>query len=150
YVNGGDVPHGEEFVRTVHDLAERAHVDPNPIERPAPPDRRADLLQNFIELAQHELQGERGAKARAYLERRGLTGDALESAGLGLVPAQRRIQETLAGAGYREAELAAAGILADSRWPGRVCGAWRNEHGGIGTLWARTADDPTAGATRYL
>jgi hypothetical protein len=150
YVSGGEVPHGEEFVRTVHELAQRARVDPSPIERPAPRDRRAELLEEFIALARRELRGERGEQARAYLDRRGLTVDTLESSGLGLVPTQAHIRETLARARYRETEVAAAGIVADSRWTGRVCGAWRNEHGRIGTLWARTPDDSTAGAARYL
>src|SRR5436190_1821497 len=33
YVSDGAVPHGEEFIRAVRDLAERAGVDPAPIER---------------------------------------------------------------------------------------------------------------------
>ena len=41
-------------------------------------------------------------------------------------------------------------IVADSRWPGRLCGAWRTEYGRIGTLWARTLDGETAAETRYL
>ena len=61
-----------------------------------------------------------------------------------------RTREALRGGGYRQAEIAAAGVLADSRWPGRLCGAWRTEHGRIGTLWARTLDGETAAETRYL
>jgi DNA primase len=32
-------------------------------------------------------------------------------------------------------------VLADSHWPGRLCGAWRDEWGRIGTFWARALDD---------
>lgn len=51
---------------------------------------------------------------------------------------------------YQEGEIAASGVLADSRWPGRLCGAWRDDHGLIGTSGARTIDDSEAAGTRYL
>src|SRR5215211_8921074 len=41
YLNGGQVPRGADFVRTVETLAERAGVDTAPLERPKPKDRRA-------------------------------------------------------------------------------------------------------------
>jgi hypothetical protein len=40
-------------------------------------------------------------------------------------------------------------VLSDSRWPGRLCGGWRDERGKIRTLWARSLD-ASAGDTRYL
>src|SRR5919108_4897302 len=49
YVNGGTVPRGADFVRVVRVLAERAGVDPSPLERSRPRDRRADLLETFFE-----------------------------------------------------------------------------------------------------
>src|SRR6266511_5616421 len=45
YVNGGTVPKGAEFVRAVREIAERARVDPAPLDRPQPRDRRAELLE---------------------------------------------------------------------------------------------------------
>jgi len=36
YANGGEVPRGAEFLRVVNELAERAGVDPSPLDRPAP------------------------------------------------------------------------------------------------------------------
>jgi DNA primase len=150
YVNGGTVPRGVDFVRVVKELAVRAGVDPTPIERPTPPDRRGELLETFFELAGRELVGERGAEARVYLERRGFPLDAIELAGLGVVPPIQATRRALAENGYTEREIQAAGILADTRWPGRLCGAWRNEWGRIGTLWARAVVDDGAEATRYL
>jgi DNA primase len=150
YVNGGGVPRGTDFVRTVRELAVRAGVDPSPLDRPEPRDRRADLLQEFFDLCRRELIGDGGADARVYLERRSFPHDAIESTGLGLVAAPVRTRQLLERAGYREDEIAASGILADSRWPGRLCGAWRSEYGRIGTLWARTLDDAEASGTRYL
>jgi len=148
YASGGVVPRGEEFVRVVKDLAARAGVDSGPIERSAPRDRRTDLLHDFFEVCKGELTSDVGVEAREYLEHRGFSKDAIDGSGLGLVPTAHRAREALGGRDYKEAEISAAGILADSRWPGRLCGAWRNDHGRIGTLWARTL----AGAAemRYL
>jgi DNA primase len=150
YVNGGRVPRGADFARAVRELAERVGVDPSPLDRAEPRDRRADLLQKFFDLSRRELAGERGGDARAYLARRGFPHDMIESTGLGLVPAPAATRQLLQRAGYREAEIAASGILADSRWPGRLCGAWRNEYGLIGTLWARSVDGSAAADSRYL
>jgi DNA primase len=63
------------------------------------------------------------------------------------VPGTHRLLER---AGYQLTEIAAAGILADARWPDRLCGAWRDHTGRIGTLWARTLDDTEHTDTRYL
>ncbi len=149
YVSGGTVPRGKEFVRTVEDLARRAGVDPSPIERAMPRDPRSELLADFFVLCRRELTSERGAGARVCLERRGFPAEAIEGSGLGLVPAPSRTREALARAGYDEAVIAASGVVADSRWPGRLCGAWRTEAGRIGTIWARTLDHAPADA-RYL
>ena len=43
--------------------------------------------------------------------------------------------------GYRVEEIEASGIVADNRWPARLCGAWRDEWGRIGTFWARALDN---------
>ena len=83
YVNGGGVPRGESFSRAVFDLAQRAGVDTAPIERPVPRDRRTDLLHDFFTLCRWELVAEAGAKAREYLEQRGLPEEKVEASGLG-------------------------------------------------------------------
>jgi DNA primase len=149
YVNGGEVPRGIDFVRAVKEIADRAGVDPSPLERPQPRDRRADLLQEFFDLCRRELGGERGSAARAYLERRGFPRHTIQGTGLGLVPPRSTTRQLLER-GYREGEIAASGVLADSRWPGRLCGAWRNEYGRIGTLWTRALGDVTSADSRYL
>jgi DNA primase len=150
YVNGGTVPKGADFIRAVREIAERAGVDPSPLDRAQPRDRRADLLQAFFDHCQRELTSDRGAQAKVYLERRGFPGDAIEEAGLGLVPATASTRERLGATGYGEGEINASGVLADSRWPGRLCGAWRDDYGRIGTLWARALDDTENADTRYL
>jgi Toprim-like/DNA primase catalytic core, N-terminal domain len=150
YLNGGNVPRGADFLRAVRQLAERAAVDPVPLENRRPRDRRADLLHDFFELCRRELATEGGAEARAYLERRGLPAESIAESGLGLVPDSRKTRSLLERSGYTREEIANAGILADSRWPGRLCGAWRNDHGKIGTLWARSPDSQVSPDTRYL
>jgi DNA primase len=150
YVNGGTVPRGRDFVRAVKEIADRVGVDPSPLDRPEPRDRRADLLEEFFDHCRRELASGHGTEARAYLERRDFPSDAIESTGLGLVPPASNTRQLLERADYRVDETMATGILADSRWPGRLCGAWRDDHGRIGTLWARALDDAEAAGTRYL
>jgi DNA primase len=150
YISDGQVPHGHDFIRAVEELARRTGIDPAPISSPGPRDRRSELLREFFELCQHEFLSDRGAEARAYLQGRGLPVDAIETTGLGLVPQRHQTRQQLNQASYTEAELAAAGILADSRWPGRLCGAWKDEYSRIGTLWARALHDDEAPGTRYL
>jgi hypothetical protein len=151
YVNGGQLPRGQEFVRAVRELAERAGVDTAPIEQSQPRDRRTDLLHDFFTLCRIELRGARGARARHYLEQRGLPTDTIDGCGLGVVPAARDTRRLLEAGGYTEHEIARSGVLADKRWPGRLCGAWRDEHASIRTLWARTLRDAdTAPKFLYL
>ena len=150
YLNGGAIPFGQQFIRTVEELAQRAGVDPTPIHNAAPHDRRTELLETFFDACKRELVGDRGSDARSYLEGRGMPSDAIATAGIGLVPPPIATRRLLDRAGFHEAELAASGILADSRWPGRLCGAWRTEHGRIGTLWTRTLDHDTTADAKYL
>lgn len=150
YVNGGTVPKQAEFARVAREIAERAVVDTAPIDHPRPRDRRSELFECFFELARSELGGEGGAAARAYLEQRGFPAEAIESSSLGVVPAAATTRPALLGSGFGVAEIDAAGLLANPRWPGRLCGAWRNEWGTIGTFWARAVDENVAADDRYL
>jgi Toprim-like len=149
YVSGGPVPRGESFMAAVVELARRAGVDTAPLERPAQRDRRTDLLQDFFTICQRELASEDGAKGRQYLEQRGLPPDAIEGCGLGVIPAPSAVRDRLRSSGYSRVEVEQSGVLADSRWPGRLCGAWRDERGRIKTLWARSID-PSDDGVRYL
>ena len=150
YLNGGAIPLGEQFIRAVEELAERAGVDPSPIASTVPRDRRTELLETFFDVCRRELVGDRGSDARGYLEGRGMPLDAIATVGIGLVPPPIATRRLLDRAGFHEAELAASGIFADSRWPGRLCGAWRTEQGRIGTLWSRTLDPDATADAKYL
>lgn len=149
YMNGGDVPRGDTFRSVVRELAGRAGVDTSPIDRLQPRDRSKELLYDFFRLCRGELQAEAGAPARSYLGRRGFPAATIDQADLGIVPAELFTKNALQAAGYSELEIARSGVIADGRWPGRLCGAWRDEHGRIGTLWARSLQD-SASSSRYL
>jgi Toprim-like len=150
YLAGGERPRGAEFVGVVAELANRAGVDAAPIERDTPRDRRADLLEESFKLARRELVSDRGDTARAYLEQRGFALDAIDTLMLGVVPSFALMERTLRAGGYSNDEVKSSGLFADGRWPGRLCGAWRNEWGRIGTFWARAVDDAEPDAARYL
>jgi hypothetical protein len=150
YINNGTTPRGAEFIRAVREIALRAGVDPTPLERPVQRDRRADLLNDFFALCRQELTGVRGGIGRAYLQRRGLPAETIEHSGLGIVPKPTLTRTTLQAAGYTESEIAGSNVLADSRWPGRLCGAWRDHAGRARTLWARTLDHDASPDSRYL
>src|SRR5262245_28200610 len=149
YLNGGVIPHGELFVAIVRELATRADVDTASVERPRARDRSADLLRDFFRLCTGELRAPGSDPARAFLERRGFDRDAIDHLGIGVVPNELFAKSALVAAGYSELEIARSGVLADGRWPGRLCGAWRDERGAIQTLWARSVGDSDASA-RYL
>lgn len=150
YAKDGTVPKHAEFARVVREIAERAGVDTSPLDQPRPRDPRSELFERFFQLARSELTGERGAKARAYLQRRGFPPEAIDNSALGVVPPAATTRQALLGSGFRKAEIDAAGLLANPRWPGRLCGAWRNEWGRIGTFWARAVDENVAPDDRYL
>lgn len=150
YLNGGHIPRGRDFVATVRSLAERAGVDASPLERSEQRDRRAELLDDFFALARGELTGDRGQQARDYLEGRGLPREALETSGLGVVPPASDLRRLLGKGGYSTQEVEESGLLADRRWAGRICGAWRDERGCVRTVWARTLDGGGARGAKYL
>lgn len=149
YANGGVVPRGREFLDVVQDLARRAGVERDLPDRSEVVDRRQALLAAYFEMCEAELLAERAGPARRYLESRGLEiGDA--GLGLGVAPPKGEALGALDAAGFTEPEIAAAGLLADRRWGGRVVGAWRTANGGIGTLWARTPDHFAKQDAKYL
>jgi DNA primase len=149
YLNGGELPRGDAFRSVVRELADRAGVDSSPIERAQPHDRRQELLEAFFRMSRAELRSEAGVAARSYLVRRGFPADEIEQVDLGVVPDELLTKNALEAAGYTELEIARSGVLADGRWPGRLCGAWRDERGRIGTFWARSLQD-AAPSSRYL
>jgi DNA primase len=121
----------------------------SPIEHAELRDRRGELFVDFFRLCHGELQGPAGAPARAYLQSRGFSADSIGQVDLGVVPPELFTKNALEAAGYAELEIAQSGLLADGRWPGRLCGAWWDERGRIGTFWARSLGNSDT-AARYL
>ncbi len=147
-MSGGGVPRGESFSRAVLDLARRAGVDTSPIERPVPRDRRTDLLHDFFTLCRWELAADRGRRrarisSSAGCRRRRSRKRARRRARCGLRPRLPSLVWLLRSRDRPTRECS------DSRWPGRLCGGWRDERGRSRTLWARSLD-ASADDTRYL
>jgi len=151
YVNDGRLARGRDFVDAVRQLAERTGIDSDRLNRPpTPADRKANLLHDAFDHGRRELASERGAAARDYLERRGIPPDRLPDANLGLMPSLDRLRLALLANGYREQDIKASGLLADSRWPGRIVGAWREERSRVATLWSRALADDAPDRYLYL
>jgi DNA primase len=151
YLNDGQPARGRDFVSAVRALAERAGVDVGSLDHaPTPAERRAALLEEAFAAARRELASERGCDARAYLERRGIASERVCDVELGVMPSHDRVRLALLGAGYTRSEIDASYVLADNRWPGRIVGAWRDEHQHVRSLWARTIDPLDSARYLYL
>ena len=151
YLNDGQPARGRDFVNIVRILAERAGLETEQLERPpTQAQRRANLLHDTFVLCRRELASERSAPARAYLEARGIPADRVAESGVGVMPETTRLRLALTSAGYRDREIDSAGVTADSRWPGRIIGAWRDEHSNTATLWARAIGDEDGQRYLYL
>jgi DNA primase len=149
YLNDGQAARGRDFISAVRTLAERAGIDASALDRaPTAGERRVALLNEAFNIASRELLGEHGAAARAYLEHRGIPQDRVAGSELGLMPDRERLRLALLAAGFTRTDIDASHLLSDQRWPGRILGAWRDDHQDITTLWARTTDSDDA--TRYL
>lgn len=108
---------GLSFPEAVERLAEEAGVPlPKPDAREeARQDERQrlfDVLEASARFFQDTLAGSAGSQARGYLERRGVTRDALREFRLGYAPASRAaIRDHLAKGGFSRAEMIAAGMV---------------------------------------
>jgi hypothetical protein len=151
YLNDGHPARGRDFIAAVGVLAERAGVDAGVLDRvPTAAERRASLLAEAFAVAQRELSSDRGDAARAYLGQRGIPAGRIPASELGLMPSRERLSATLLSVGYTSKEIDASQLLADQRFPGRIIGAWRDEHQHPRTLWARTIDPDDEARYLYL
>jgi hypothetical protein len=85
----------------------------------------------------------------ATSRRRGIPAEALAGLASALRP-PRNGREQPARRRLREGEIAASGLLADTRWPSRNVGAWRDERGKVKTFWARALRRGSRAGSRYL
>ncbi|AYD01612.1 DNA primase [Neorhizobium sp. NCHU2750] len=103
-----------EAVQQIADLAGVAMPQPDPQMEKREKERTS--LQDVMEMAtayfQDQLQSANGAKARAYLRDRGLTGRTIETFRLGYAPESRNaLKEYLAGKGVPKEQIEACGLV---------------------------------------
>jgi len=103
-----------EAVQQIADLAGVAMPQPDPEAEKR--DKERTSLQDVMEMAtqffQDQLQTANGAKARAYLRDRGLTGRTIETFRLGYAPESRNaLKEHLAGKGIQKDQIEACGLV---------------------------------------
>lgn len=108
---------GLSFIEAVEALAAEAGME---VPRDAPPDPKAEARRKsvleWIEAAQawfvRQLQSPAGEEARAYLERRGLSAQDMETFGLGFAPDRRRgLVQALTQKGASIEALDEAGLI---------------------------------------
>ena len=140
-----------EFAEALQQLAQQAGV--------ALPSRERRSQQGFVlqisgaarTYFQELLFSGEGAAARDYLERRGLSRDAIEAFELGLSPRDgESLKNHLISAGYSTQQLAQAGVVhvTDNGWArdlfrNRLMIPIRNSRGELGGFGARALDDAT-------
>ncbi|RVG26244.1 DNA primase, partial [Sinorhizobium meliloti] len=108
---------GLSFPEAVQQIADLAGVPmPQPDPQAEQRERERTSLLDVMELAtqffQDQLQTANGAKARAYLRERGLTGRTIETFRLGFAPDSRNaLKEFLAGKGIGKEQIEACGLV---------------------------------------
>ncbi|CUX26435.1 DNA primase [Agrobacterium genomosp. 13] len=109
-----------EAVQQVADMAGIAMPQPDPQAEKR--ERERTSLQDVMEMAtlffQDQLQTALGARARAYLRDRGLTGRTIETFRLGFAPDSRNaLKEHLAGKGVSREQMEACGLVVHENVP---------------------------------
>ncbi|KPF45440.1 DNA primase [Rhizobium sp. AAP43] len=108
---------GLSFVEAVQQVADMAGISmPQPDPQAERRERERTTLQDVMEMAtqffQDQLQTASGARARAYLRERGLTGRTIETFRLGYAPESRNaLKEYLAGKGIPKEQIEACGLV---------------------------------------
>jgi integrase len=151
YVNGGAPARGRDFADAVRAIADRAGVQLDVDRSPTARERREQLIADTFTICREAFHSDAGDPARAYLvEERGFPAESLDSLNLGVMPKPEALAAALAARGYSTDEIAAARVLGDSRWTGRLVGVWNDERGRSRTLWARAIVPTEPRAARYL
>jgi DNA primase len=108
---------GLSFPEAVQQIAEMAGVampqpDPQAERREKERTSLLDVMELATQFFQDQLQTANGAKARAYLRERGLTGRTIETFRLGYAPDSRNaLKEFLAGKGASKEQIEACGLV---------------------------------------
>jgi DNA primase len=108
---------GLSFPEAVQQIAEMAGVampqpDPQAERREKERTSLLDVMELATQFFQDQLQTANGAKARAYLRERGLSGRTIETFRLGYAPDSRNaLKEFLAGKGASKEQIEACGLV---------------------------------------
>ncbi|TKV76350.1 DNA primase [Rhizobium sp. AU243] len=114
---------GFNFPEAVQQIADMAGISmPQPDPQAEKRERERTSLQDVMEMAtlffQDQLQTALGARARAYLRDRGLTGRTIETFRLGYAPDSRNaLKEHLAGKGVSKEQMEACGLVVHENVP---------------------------------
>ncbi|WP_288430982.1 DNA primase [uncultured Agrobacterium sp.] len=114
---------GMAFPEAVQQIADMAGVSmPQPDVQAERRERERGSLQDVMEMAtlffQDQLQTSAGARARAYLRDRGLTGRTIETFRLGYAPESRNaLKEHLASKGITKEQMEACGLVVHENVP---------------------------------
>ncbi|MFT4182291.1 MAG: DNA primase [Rhizobium sp.] len=103
-----------EAVQQIADMAGVAMPVADPMEAKREKERTSllDVMEMATQFFQDQLQTANGAKARAYLRDRGLTGRTIETFRLGYSPDSRNaLKEFLAGKGVAKEQIEACGLV---------------------------------------
>lgn len=103
-----------EAVQQIADMAGVALPQPDPQAERREKERTSllDVMEMATRFFQDQLQSAAGAKARAYLRDRGLTGRTIETFRLGYAPESRNaLKEHLAGKGVPKEQIEACGLV---------------------------------------
>ncbi|MGO6903713.1 DNA primase, partial [Rhizobium ruizarguesonis] len=114
---------GLSFPEAVQQIADMASV-PMPLADPVMEKREKergsliDVMEMATQFFQDQLQTANGARARAYLRDRGLTGRIIETFRLGFAPDSRNaLKEFLAGKGVSKEQIEACGLVVHENVP---------------------------------
>ncbi|MBB4185383.1 DNA primase [Sinorhizobium terangae] len=103
-----------EAVQQIADMAGVSMPQPDPQAERREKERTSllDVMEMATQFFQDQLQTANGAKARAYLRERGLTGRTIETFRLGFAPDSRNaLKEFLAGKGVGKEQIEACGLV---------------------------------------
>jgi DNA primase len=157
---GGDVfnyvmkKEGWDFAEALRNLADRAGIElkpltPQALEEQEEGERLRSLLEEAVIFYRHNLQNtEAGKIARAYLDRRGISGETAEAFGLGFAPKtwEAALQQ-FQSKGYSNKEIRDAGLVTEKeeggmydRFRHRLMIPIRNQNGKMAGFGARVLD----------
>lgn len=109
-----------EAVQTIADMAgvRMPVADPQMERREKERTSLLDVMEMATQFFQDQLQAANGARARAYLRERGLTGRTIETFRLGFAPDSRNaLKEFLAGKGVTKEQIEACGLVVHENVP---------------------------------